>query len=201
MDGTLLDSEPIAVKALSACLSEQGITSPIDLHESVIGRSADGVHAWLVREHGLALDFVAWEKRRHHHYMSLAGRLTGFEPSIKMWRVLEANGILQAVVSNSDRAIVDVNLRAAGLARPGLVTVSRNDLRRGKPDPEGYLRAAWLLRVDPDECVIIEDSLAGASAGIASGMMTMFVPHATVPAPMGVTWLKQMEDLLEIIGS
>jgi HAD superfamily hydrolase (TIGR01509 family) len=200
MDGTLVDSEAISVDALSTALAELGIAAPHDLYEAVVGRSADAIYAWLASEHGLEMDFLAWEERKHHYYMTLAWRLAAFEAAIDTWRALEARGISQAVVSNSDRAIVDINLRNVGLTKPGLISVSRNDLRRGKPDPEGYLRAAWLLGAKPDECIIVEDSFAGASAGIASGITTVFVPHATVPAPTGVTSLGQMADLLEKIA-
>lgn len=200
MDGTLVDSEAIAVDALAAALAEQRISEPEGLYEAVVGRSADAIHAWLAREHGLAVEPLAWEMRKHHHYMAMAPRLSGFDAAIAAWQRLDEMGVAQAVVSNSDRAIVDVNLRAVGLARPSLVTVSRNDLRRGKPDPEGYLRAAWLLGAAPDQCIVVEDSHSGAAAGIAAGMATVFVPHATAPAPPGVTVLRAMNDLLATVS-
>lgn len=201
MDGTLVDSEAIAVDALAAALAEQGIAIADGLYEAVVGRSADAIHAWLAREHGLAVEPLAWELRKHHHYMAMASRLGGFADAIAAWRRLDTMGVAQAVVSNSDRAIVDVNLRAVGLARPGLVTVSRNDLRQGKPDPEGYLRAAWLLDAEIDRCVVVEDSHSGVAAGLAAGMATVFVPHATVPPPPGATALRSMDDLFRWIDT
>ena len=200
MDGTLVDSEAIAVEALATALAEQRIARPADLYERVVGRTADAIYEWLAQEHGLTPDFIAWEMRKHHHYVANAVELKGFAAAIDVWHRLDALGIAQAVISNSDRMIVDINLNAIGLTKPGLVTVSRNDLRRGKPDPEGYLRAAWLLGADPECCLIVEDSLSGAAAGIASGMTTVFVPHATVPAPMGVSALSNMNDVLDLVG-
>ena len=199
MDGTLVESEAIAVEALAAALAEQGIAEPPHLYETTVGRSADAIYAWLKQEHGLDFDFIEWEMRKYHHYIARVAGLRGFEPAIDTWRRLEQAGIAQAVISNSDRTIVDVNLRSVGLAKPGLVTVSRNDIRHGKPDPEGYLRAAWLLGVDSQRCVVVEDSLSGAAAGVASGMTTFFVPHATVPAPTGVTALARMSDLVALV--
>ena len=49
-------------------------------------------------------------------------------------------GGCSAVVSNADRIVVDANLRAAGVLKPGIVSVSRNDVRKGKPDPSLSLR-------------------------------------------------------------
>ncbi|MFB2551922.1 HAD family hydrolase [Ensifer soli] len=199
MDGTLVDSETIAIAALALAIAEQGITPPEDLHHSAAGRAADDLYRWMRDAYGLGLDPLAWERRKLHHYMRQADALRGFDAAIACWRRFEATGIAQAVVSNSDRLIMDVNLRAVGLARPGLVTVARNDVRKGKPDPEGYHRAAHLLGAAPGACLIVEDSLSGAAAGLASGMPVVFVPHATVPAPAGVRPLSGMEELEEIV--
>jgi HAD superfamily hydrolase (TIGR01509 family) len=126
--------------------------------------------------------------------------LTGFAEALQVWRQAEAQGLAQAVVSNSDRAIVDANLREVGLTRPGQVTISRNDVRQGKPSPEGYLRAAWLLGVDPTEALVIEDSASGAAAGLAAGMKTAFVPHALGRGPAGTIPLRHMDEVLDLLG-
>jgi beta-phosphoglucomutase-like phosphatase (HAD superfamily) len=196
MDGTLVDSEPLAVEALRLAMAEAGLPPLPDLHDRVVGRAADDLYRWFVTDFGLSLDPLTWERRKHHHYfLAAASGLRGFAAALACWQRLDLAGVAQAVVSNSDRAIVDVNLRAVGLARPGLITVSRNDLRRGKPDPEGYLRAAWLLQVAPADCLVIEDSDSGAAAGLASGIRTLFVPHATGPVPAGATRLAEMAEL------
>ena len=57
------------------------------------------------------------------------------------------------------------------------MTVSRDDVARGKPDPEGYLAAAARLGLDAASCVVVEDSPAGAAAGLAAGMTTVFHPQ------------------------
>jgi HAD superfamily hydrolase (TIGR01509 family) len=125
--------------------------------------------------------------------------LCGFDQAIATWQRLAEAGIGEAVVSNSDRTIVDINLRSVRLVRPAMVTIARNDVRRGKPDPEGYLRAAWLLGTAPEECLIVEDSTSGAAAALASGIATVFVPHATVPVPAGVTGSSDMRELEEMV--
>ncbi|MBD9625030.1 HAD family phosphatase [Ensifer sp. ENS06] len=197
MDGTLVDSEDIAVEALAFAMKEAGLAPPRDLKERVVGRSADEIYRYLVETFGLRADPGEWEERKHHHYFRAAGALRGYEDAIRSWRRLDAAGVRQAVVSNSDRAIVDVNLRAAGLVRPGLITVARNDVLYGKPHPEGYLRAAYLLGVEPHECLIVEDSASGAAAAHAAGIETVFVPHSHSAAPEGVRPLSSMQQLEE----
>ncbi|WP_274858136.1 HAD family hydrolase [Sinorhizobium meliloti] len=192
MDGTLVDSEDIAVDALGLAMTEAGLTPPTDLKERVVGRSSDDIYRYVVETFGLKASPTDWERRKHYFYFRAAGALRGYDDAIETWRRFDAVGIRQAVISNSDRAIMDVNLRAAGLVRPGLITVARNDVLHGKPHPEGYLRAAYLLGVNPSECIIVEDSVSGAAAAEAAGIETVFVPHSHSKAPQGVRTLCSM---------
>lgn len=199
MDGTLVDSEHFAVEALRDALISEGLPVPDDLYETVVGRAADAIYGRFVRDLGLRLSADDWEDRKLQGYLACLPQLRGFDPAVTAFRRYAAAGKAQAVVSNSDRIIVDANLSAVGLARPGLITVSRNDLRRGKPDPEGYLRALWLLDCPPDRALVVEDSIAGAKAGLAAGLRTVFVPHATVAPPEGVGRLPDMAALDRLV--
>jgi mannitol-1-/sugar-/sorbitol-6-phosphatase len=74
-----------------------------------------------------------------------------------------------AVVTSGTRQIAEARLRAASVRRP-LCLVAADEIERGKPDPEGYLRAADALRVAPADCVVVEDAPAGIAAARAAGM-------------------------------
>jgi mannitol-1-/sugar-/sorbitol-6-phosphatase len=79
-----------------------------------------------------------------------------------------------AVVTSCTVPLAEARMRAAGLAVPG-VLVTPERLRRGKPDPEGYLLAARELGADPADCVVLEDAPAGVQAGRAAGMHVVAV--------------------------
>jgi mannitol-1-/sugar-/sorbitol-6-phosphatase len=79
-----------------------------------------------------------------------------------------------AVVTSCISELADSRLRAAGLEPPP-VLVTSDLLRRGKPDPEGYLRAARELGADPADCVVFEDSPGGVRAGRDAGMRVVGV--------------------------
>src|SRR5579884_1102512 len=83
--------------------------------------------------------------------------------------VLAASAGHWAVVTSAPRALAEVRLRAAGLPVPH-VLVGVEEIERGKPDPEGYLRAAELLGVAPAACVVFEDTPPGVEAGLRAGM-------------------------------
>jgi sugar-phosphatase len=98
-----------------------------------------------------------------------------------------------AVVTSGTRAVALARLRAAGLPTPPLL-VAAEDLTRGKPDPEGYLRAATRLGVAPADCVVVEDAPAGAAAARAGGMrlvalMTTYGASELQPADLTVASL------------
>lgn len=199
MDGTLVDSEPLHASALRAAMEEVGIVPPRDLHAKVIGMSADAVYAWLRDDQGLSLDFADWIRLKYDYYLANIAEVRVIPGALDLWEEAELRGLEQAIVSNSDRLIVDANLRQAGLTRAGFKSVSRNDVRHGKPDPEAYLRAAWLLDLPPEACLVIEDSLTGARAGAAAGMRTFLLAPQESPEVAGVIPVKRQSDVIDYL--
>ena len=175
MDGTLVDSEPLHLRTFEAALQAQGITPPPNLHEITLGKHERASYEVLVNDLGLTLDYPAWTALRYRLYLDGAPGLRVIPSAKRLWDKNAAQGLEQAIVSNSDRMVVDANLRAAGVASGGMVSISRNDVKAGKPDPEPYLRAAWLLGVDPAQAAVIEDSATGVAAGLAAEMRVFFV--------------------------
>jgi sugar-phosphatase len=74
-----------------------------------------------------------------------------------------------AIVTSASRALATLRMGCAGLPIPE-VLISGDDVTSGKPDPEGYLKAASRLRVPPERCIVVEDSPAGILAGQRAGM-------------------------------
>jgi HAD superfamily hydrolase (TIGR01509 family) len=101
---------------------------------------------------------------------------------------LDRLGLPWAVVTSADPPLARTRLAAAGIRPALLVTI--DDVRAGKPDPEGYLLAARKLGVDPRRCLVVEDAEAGVRAGRAAG--------AVVAALKGVLADIQLADLYEL---
>jgi HAD superfamily hydrolase (TIGR01509 family) len=87
------------------------------------------------------------------------------------------------LASSSNRELIDAGLEAAGLARYFRVTVSSEEVERGKPAPDVYLEAARRLEVAPGHCAAIEDSLNGIRSGKAAGMRVIAIPNPRFPPP------------------
>ena len=77
-----------------------------------------------------------------------------------------------AVVTSAGRRLATVRLEYAGLPAPP-VLITAEDVLHGKPDPEGYLKAAQRLGVSPSRCVVVEDAPAGILAGRNAGMTVL----------------------------
>jgi mannitol-1-/sugar-/sorbitol-6-phosphatase len=74
-----------------------------------------------------------------------------------------------AVVTSAWRRLAEIRLVAAGLPLPTVI-VPIDEIQNGKPDPEGFLRAAAQLGAAPEDCIVFEDTRPGIDAGLSAGM-------------------------------
>ena len=85
------------------------------------------------------------------------------------------------LATSSNREVIDLVLETAGLAARFRVSVSSEEVARGKPAPDVYLEAARRLSVSAERCVAIEDSHNGILAGVAAGMRVIAIPNPHFP--------------------
>ena len=202
MDGTLVDSEPLHFASMLEAVTAKGHSIPSGFGEAITGKSAAECHAVLVAATGLAMTLPDFVAAKNAVYLREAHRLKLRDGAALVLDVMARSGQPMAIVSNSDRMIADANLRATGLLRPDLISVTRNDVRQGKPHPEPYLRAAYLLNVAPADCIVVEDSIPGAAAGLAAGMTVIGWPEprrTDIAFPLG-TILASPDDLLPVLS-
>lgn len=179
MDGTLVDSEPVHALAFDAAVQELGLSVPQEFNDSLLGASAEQVHRALVAQTGTGIGLDDWQALKWRHYKVHSAQIPRRETVSRVAEALAARGVPMAVVSNSTADEVALCLRATGLDLILPVSVSRADLHRGKPDPEGYLLAAERLGCAPGDCLVVEDSKLGVAAGLAAGMKVLFHPQVS----------------------
>jgi HAD superfamily hydrolase (TIGR01509 family) len=85
------------------------------------------------------------------------------------------------LASSSNRPLIDLVLELTGLADCFRVTVSSEEVGRGKPAPDVYLEAARRLDVDPSASAAVEDATNGIRSAHAAGMTVVVVPHPDFP--------------------
>ncbi|MHB8439389.1 MAG: HAD family hydrolase [Acidimicrobiales bacterium] len=91
-----------------------------------------------------------------------------------------------ALASSSNRVVIDRVLDRAGLDELFTVTVSSEEVARGKPDPDVYVEAAHRLDLPTDACVAVEDSANGIRSAAAAGMLVVAVPNRDYSPPLDV---------------
>jgi HAD superfamily hydrolase (TIGR01509 family) len=85
------------------------------------------------------------------------------------------------LASSSNRGVIDFVLEVSGLARLFRVTVSSEEVPRGKPAPDVYLEAAGRLGVAPERCAAVEDSENGIHSAKSAGMRVIAIPNPQYP--------------------
>lgn len=97
------------------------------------------------------------------------------------------------LASSSNRRVIDAVLAAASLTALFEVTVSSEEVGRGKPAPDVFLEAARRLALPPDLCAAVEDSANGIRAAHAAGMRVITIPNRRYPPPQEALALADIE--------
>ncbi|MDO5530171.1 MAG: HAD family phosphatase [Paracoccus sp. (in: a-proteobacteria)] len=179
LDGTLIASEKLALEAGAAALADMGFTVPEGLLEAMIGRDDDAAHALLEAGIGkvdrteLAGRIGAAFERR-----IAAGTLELRPYAHELLDLLDASPhpLPRAVATSAQAPSATRKLAATGLAPRFAHVVTRNCVTSPKPAPEPYLRAAAMLGMTPETCLVFEDSDIGAEAARAAGMTVVQIP-------------------------
>jgi sugar-phosphatase len=168
MDGTLVNSDAAVVRAWMSWAGEHDVDGAEAVALAHGSPSEPTVRKLLphLDEPGIA---TAVGRQMDLQYDDLSD-VVAAPGAIELLSVLTAKHVPWAVVTSADQRLARGRLGAAGIDAPVLVTV--DDIAAGKPDPEGYLRAAQLLGVPPENCLVVEDADVGLIAGRAAGAHT-----------------------------
>lgn len=172
-DGVLVDSEPVSYMAWSATLAAHGYRLDIDEFSDSVGGTETMVAQRFAPEIGA--DPTTLEKEAQVAFKEIAGQARGFGDSAVLVERLERSGVPIAVATNGLRWRLDVLLAAVGLERLLSASVTADEVLRPKPAPDLYLAAARLTGVDPDRCLVLEDSPTGITAAKAAGCLVIAV--------------------------
>ncbi len=178
MDGVIVDSEPLWVRARKDLVREANGRWIPEAETAMMGISSDRWSAYM-RDH-LALDMSA-ERIREEVIGRMIGLYRQSVPLIPGAReAIETIGAQWrlGVASGSDRVLLDTVLKRGGLEHRFAATVSAEDVAEGKPSPLIYREACRRIGARPSACVAIEDSGSGIASALAAGMKVIAVPRS-----------------------
>lgn len=181
LDGVLVDSEAAWDEARREVAAEFGIEWPADAQQRTMGMSSNEWSRFMRDEIGVPMELERINaevvRRMVELYREELPLLPGARKAV---RTMAASWRL-GLASSSNRPIIDLVLELAGVSGDFEVTVSSEEVGRGKPAPDVYVEAARRLGVEPRACAAIEDSSNGIRAAHAAGLRVIAVPNAEFP--------------------
>jgi HAD superfamily hydrolase (TIGR01509 family) len=181
LDGVLIQSEEVWDEVRERYVRERGGRYDAEIQRAMMGMSSTEWSRYLHEAAGVpdepARVNAAVVERMLAAYRAHLPLIDGALDAVE--RLSQAFTL--AVASSSNRPIIDGVLAAAGLAGFFAVTVSSEEVARGKPAPDVYLEAAHRLGLAPERCAAVEDSHGGIRSAKAAGLRVLAIPNPTYP--------------------
>ena len=176
-DGTLVHSMPLHFEAWCEALSMHGAANIFkeDVFYAMGGRPTKDIVVEINDEYGLKLDpeQVAFSKReaflRKLGQLELIDEVAAFAESLR-------GKLPMAIATGGTRLVIEKTLQAVGVSDLFEEVITADDVANGKPAPDIFLKAAQMLGVKPERCLVLEDAPAGVMAGQLAGMTVISIP-------------------------
>ena len=179
MDGVIVDSEPRHEQAFLDVFRDLGRGDTHGIHfPDYYGRSDQAVWVDFVARHQPEQTLEELTRLKKDRFLQLIREARPIFPGIPELVAKLAASTRLAVASGSSHEVIEVVLGMRGLKALFPVVVSSQDVPRGKPAPDVFLRAAERLGVAPEGCVVIEDAAAGVAAARAAGMRVIGITNS-----------------------
>jgi HAD superfamily hydrolase (TIGR01509 family) len=178
MDGTLFDTERIAIDAVQSAFREQGVEVTRQTLETVIGGGGDEARAFLNRfvPARTGIDEILQRTENimkghidQHGLPIKAGAL-------ELLAYLKNRGITVGLATSSNSGRARDNLKLAGMCDYFETVIGGDQVERCKPHPDIYLKALAELRAIPGDTIALEDSDNGIKAAFAAGLRVIHIP-------------------------
>ncbi|WP_150309027.1 HAD-IA family hydrolase [Planctomonas psychrotolerans] len=187
MDGTLVDSTAVVEEIWSRFATRFGLDTHAVLHSIHGIRAEDSVRRFAPA----GTDVAALVSELTAFELDNAGSTVAIAGADAFLGALPPTAV--ALVTSASVPLMTGRMRGAAVGIPS-VLVTAEDVTHGKPAPDGYLRAAELLGVEPRDAIVFEDAEAGIRAGLAAGMRVVVVGEHVSPTTEGLPRIRDFLD-------
>jgi 16S rRNA pseudouridine516 synthase len=184
LDGVLADSEPWWNEIDAKLLAEHGVKYRGEYHRNVVGVSYRLAVEFYKNAFRISASVEELMRRRGEIATDFFTNRVGLFPSVKTTlEQLREMKLVLAVATSSVSASARPFLKRTGIGSLLGVVVTGDEVRRGKPHPDIYLRSAKKLAISPEACLVIEDALSGVAAAKAANMRVAAIPDTRFVDP------------------
>jgi len=199
LDGVLLDTEPFYTQVTQEIVAQYGKTFDWSIKSNMIGRPSLESAQYLVGALELPIAPEEYLARRGVRLEELFRDSPPRPGAERFTREMARRGAIQGVATSSEKRLFEIKIshhREWFSVFRAVVTGDDPRVRRGKPAPDIFLRAAEDLRVDARECVVFEDAPSGVEAALAAGMQVVALPDPAMDRTRyrDVDWLVDSFD-------
>lgn len=183
MDGLLVDSEPVYKRAWQEAASQLGFEISDDHYLSLLGLPERDYETAVLDILGQSFPMQEFRARWKRLWLKHVadGLLRPKSGAMELVAALQSARVPISIATASTRAYATLSLQSVGLDSLSHHVVADEDVARGKPAPDAFLLAASRLGVSPSECLVLEDSVTGADAGLSAGMSVILIPDLAEP--------------------
>jgi len=181
MDGVLVDSMPYHADAWVSVFKDVGINIKREDIYDKEGSNYTGIINLVFKKAGRTpdpADFVRLSQKKQEIFSKI-NKVRVFDGIYECINSLR-NKCLLAVASGSDREVV-IELIERFFPKTFTAIVSGNDVKEGKPNPEPYLKVVEMLKVNKDECIVIENAPLGVESAKRAGLYCIAIPTYVEP--------------------
>ena len=177
LDGTLLDSEALYSVAAETVCARYGAQFTLAIKRRIMGGDTLSGARVVVETLGLPITPEAYAAERKLELLRLIPSVRAMPGAERLVETLRAQQVPLIIATSGHRQITEQKLAGHPFLRSIEPLVCGDDPRllHGKPAPDIFLLAARELRVSPQHCVVLEDTVNGVRAGVAAGMHTIAI--------------------------
>ena len=178
MDGIIADTAPYHLKAWQEVFQKRGVKFTEEDFKHRFGQRNDTIIRATLGESisPSEIDVIASEKEENYR-QRVRHNISPLPGAVKLIKSLKEHGFSIALASSAPIENIQLVMRELGIEDSFQAIVSGREVKEGKPSPQGFLLAARKIGVEPENCIVIEDAVAGVTAAKRAGMHCLAVTN------------------------
>ncbi len=183
MDGLMFDTENLTYKLQKKILAEDGLTFTLDDYKNTIGKRSADLPKYFKSLFGEKFSYEDFHQKCRKAFLEYTEKY-GVPIKEGLFELLDELKARKVKIALSTSTTSNSALRALKTAKVSNYfdeLVCAEDVSNGKPHPEPFLKAAEKLKLNPSDCIALEDSLNGIKSAYRAGMITIMVPDLIEP--------------------